>query len=277
MSWYFWAFICSLMYGIEGVYLKFLHKKNIDEFSVLKALFLYSIPFLFPVALNDGFYFKKKLFFLFLLIVGIGNSLGFYFYSKSIKNTDVSIAVPILSVSPILVIPTSYIIMGEILPFKGIIGVVITTIGLFLLSYSKKNRINFFQDKGVIYAFITVLIWSVVASLDKRALKLSSPSSYPFFSVTMITLILIFSTPGKEIFNRKYIFYFLIAGFIHALLFLSHMFALNSSFVAYLIAIKRSGMIVSVLLGWILFKEKKPFLKLLSSIIILGGIYLLLS
>jgi len=286
--WLYYSVACAIFYGIEGFFLKVLHKKNIDEFIVVKSLFLYSIPFLFPFALKDGFYFKDLSFFIFLFIVGIGNAFGFYFYSKAIKNTEVSIAVPILSLSPVLVIPSSYIIMGEILPLKGILGVFVTTIGLIILSYSKDKDPDFkkfISDKGVRYALITLLIWSIVASLDKKTLKLSSPLSYPFFAVTMITIFLFLSklnrpdgaSSYRSIFDKKYLLLFFVAGIIHSGLFLSHMLALNSSYVSYLIAIKRSGMLLTIILGYIVFKEKKPGLKLISAIIILFGIYLLIK
>jgi len=279
MNWFFYAVLCAFFYGIEGVYLKYLNRKGIDEGTLVFAMFFYSLPFLFLPAFIQGFHPVSGRFFVYIVLVVIANGFGFMFYSKAIKNTDVSIAVPVMSLSPLVVVMFSWILMREMPPLKGILGMLIIGMGLAALSIGHTGvpSKSFFKNKGVRFALLTVLIWGISANLDKMALKYSQPLVYPFISCAGISVFCSFLTSPRRIFDKKYFLLFLGLGFVNAGLFLSHMLALNTGYVSYIIAVKRSGMLIAVLLGWLFFKEKSPGLKLLASIFIIAGIFLLVK
>jgi len=280
IPWYGYAFITALAYGMEGVYLKYFHRKNMGETPLVFATFLYSLPFL---SVPAGFHLRQAVltekFLFYLVLVGLGNGLGFYYYSKAIRNTEVSVAVPVLSLSPVLVVPFSFLLLGQLPGWQGFLGLVFVVCGLFFLSWSKNRTFrSFFIDKGVRYALLTVLIWGVVANIDKLALNQSHPLVYPFFSAVMITVFMAPFGARKEIFSPRYIFLLLGLGLVHALLFLFHMLALQRApQVAYVIAIKRLGMIVAILLGRFIFKEERPGMKFLAALFFLIGIYLIVE
>jgi len=282
MNWFFYAVLCAFFYGIEGVYLKYLNRQGIDEGTLVFAMFFYSLPFLFVPAFMHGIHPVGGNFLFYVVLVVIANGLGFLYYSKSIKNTEVSLAVPVLSLSPLVVVPFSWIFMRELPPVKGILGIVIIGFGLAALSAGTAGSGGtslklFFKNKGVRFALLTVLIWGVSANLDKIALRYSHPLVYPLITSAGISIFYSFFTAPSRIFNKKYFLLFLGLGFVNAGLFLSHMLALNTGYVSYLIAVKRSGMLIAVLLGWLLFKEKNPGLKFLASVFIIAGIFLLVK
>jgi len=268
--------MCALCYGLEGVYLKYLHKKGIDEYTLVFSLFFFSLPFLIPAALLHGFQPIAPGFIFVLLAVIVGNGMGFFFYSKSIKNTDVSLALPVLSLSPLVVVPFAWIMLGETPSAKGFAGILLIGCGLVALSVGGGIKFSgFFRDKGVKFALITVLIWAVVASLDKMALRFVHPVVYPMFCAAGIAAVFLPFTSAEKFLRKDRLLLLLPLGMINAGLFLTHMLALNTGFVSYIIAVKRSGMIVGVLLGWLLFGERSPGSRLLASIVIVAGIFLL--
>lgn len=280
MNWFFYAGLCALFYGIEGVYLKYLHRKGIDELTLAFALFFYSVPLLFIPAALHGFSPPDKNFLFLLLLVTVGNSFGFFFYSKAIKNAEVSLVMPVLAVSPVLVVPFSWLLIRELPPTGGIAGLAFITIGLFFLSFRGKREVSFsvlLKNKGVRFAVLTLFIWAVVANMDKLVLQKSHPLVYPFYSVLGITLCFSIVAPAGRIFRREHLPLFIGLGIVHAGLFLTHMLALNSGYVSYLIAVKRSGMLVAVFLGWLIFHEKNIRNKFAASLLILAGIFLLLK
>ena len=277
MSWFFYAALCAFFYGVEGVFLKYLNRKGIDEGTLTFAMFFYALPFLFIPAYLRGPRPITGNFILYFSLVIVIDGFGYFFYSTSIKNAEVSLVVPVLSLSPVVVIPFSWILMREMPPAKGVIGMLIIGLGLALLSAGtgEESPKHFFKNKGVRYALLTVLVWGVSANLDKMALKCSDPMIYPFVICAGLAAFCYLFTTRSRAFDKKNLPVFFALGAVNAMLFLTHMLALNSGYVSYLIAVKRSGMLVAVLLGWLFFKEKSPGFKFLASIFIIAGIYML--
>jgi len=279
MNWLFYALLCAFFYGIEAVYLKYLHKKGIEENTLICAMFLYALPLLFIPASIHGFREVKSVFWIVLVFVAVGNGLGFYFYSKAIKNTDVSLAAPVLSISPLVVVFFSWIFLMELPPAKGFAGMLCIVIGLAFLTagWQGLNIVEFIKNRGVKFALITVLIWEIVASIDKVALGYSAPMVYPFISASAISAVYLFfaKVSLKNIFRKETFGLFACLGFINAGLFLTHMLALNTGYVSYVIAIKRSGVLISIIVGKFIFKEKQSGLRAIASLFILLGLYFL--
>ena len=277
MNWFFYAAMCAFFYGVEGVYLKYLNRKGIDEGTLTFAMFFYALPFLFiPACLSNQRTFTGN-FILYFSLVTVIDGFGYLFYSTSIKNGEVSLVVPVLSLSPVVVMPFSWLLLREMPPAKGVIGMLIIGLGLALLSAGNgaASPKIFFKNRGVRYALLTVLVWGVSANLDKMALKCSGPLVYPFVICAGLAAFCYLFTTRERAFDKKNVPLFFVLGAVNAMLFLTHMLALNTGYVSYLIAVKRSGMLIAVLLGWLFFKEKSPGLKFLASIFIIAGIYML--
>jgi len=279
MSWLFYAISCAFFYGIIAVYLKYLNRRGIDEGTLTFVMFFYSLPFLFVPAYIHGFPPLNAKFIFYLLLVIVADGIGYLLYAKSIKNAEVSLVVPVLSLSPLVVVPFSWLLMRELPPAKGVVGMLVIGVGLATLSAGNGGSSSkvFFKNKGVRYALLTVLVWGVSANLDKLALNNSHPLVYPFIVSAGIAAFCYMFASHKHAFDKKNILLFFGFGFINALLLITHMLALNTGYVSYLIAVKRSGMFIAVILGWLLFKEKSPGVKLLASIFIIAGIYLLVK
>ncbi len=283
MSWLFYAVICALAYGTEGVYVKGILRKEINEYLIVWGMFLFALPWVFILAFLKGFPPLNATFWFACLGAVAGNAFGFTFYVKAIKYTDVSLAVPLLSLSPVLLLFTSFIMLEEVPSLPGILGVVLVTIGCYLLpGTEERGFLSPFRmigsDKGCRYAIVTVLVWSMVANIDKIALLHSSPYVYPFITTVLFSLIFLPAVwPWRRDMRNVSVQKKLAGiGFIHAVLLISHMLALQLTLVPYLIAVKRSGMLLSVLLGWILLKERKGGGRILPSAIILCGLGLII-
>ena len=81
---------------------------------------------------------------------------------------------------------------------------------------------------------------------------------------------------GKIIITKKDIIPLTSIGFTYSLMIIFHMLAMNLVNVAYMISVKRTSLLFSILYGHFLFKEEKIAGKAIGSAIMLSGFILII-
>jgi uncharacterized membrane protein len=126
---------------------------------------------------------------------------------------------------------------------------------------------------------LVALIFSITASLGKIAIDHSSPIFFGSFYFILITILF---TPIAMVKNRgglkiskKDILPLSSIGVTFALMIIFHMLAMSLVNVAYMISIKRTSLLFSILYGHLLFREEKIAEKALGAIIMLLGFVLI--
>jgi len=280
MTWIFPAVLCAIFFGGQGVFVRYLHLKKISGTPViLFSYFLFSLPILFIPAAEAGFQPILKGFWPVSFLVAAGNVAGFYAYINALKFSEASLVLPVLATSPLFVIPAGILILGET-PAPGALGAILIIVaGCYILTCGK-NLLEPFkkikEERGIRWAFFTVLVWAVVANLDKIALAKSSVKIYPFLvslEITILAMPVFFK--GLQTITKRNIKFLIGCGFFNAGVFLTHIAALALTKVSYLISVKRSGVLIGILGGIIFFREKEPARRVLAAVIILAGNILL--
>ena len=203
-------------------------------------------------------------------------------YVKAITVSPLSTTVPMLSFTPLFLILTSYIMLREKISALGALGIFLVVSGAYTLHLERPSVTHPFRamakEKGPLLMLAVAFIYSVTSNLGKICIEASSPV---FFAATYLPALTLFYTALlvarkvdiKEIFkpNKGKI---IIGGFI-ALSFLFHTQALNSAFVSYAIAAKRTSLIFAMIYGRILFNEGRLKEKLTSGALMLTGVFLI--
>lgn len=283
MIWIPLAFGVALFDSLKNVLAK-KTLKNIDEYFVAWANSFFSAIFLIPI-LFYGLPEIKPMFFVGLIVSGTLNIAALVFFMKSIKCGDLSNTVPLTTISPLLLLITSPLIVGEFPSFQGILGMISIVVGSYLLNF-KKGEKNFFapfraiiREKGSRYMLIVVLIWAVTANFDKIGVINSSPLFYSFsvqFYIGILMLIFILPKLKNNPETFKQNFKALIGvGFLSTLTIICHMLAISLTIVPYVISIKRTNSILSVIFGKIFFKEGYLQERLLAAILMFIGVLLI--
>ena len=172
-------------------------------------------------------------------------------YVKALKISPLSLTLPFLSLTPVLLIFVSYIILGEQVSFQGGIGIVVLAAGGYTLHIREiRNGLwmpfrAIWREKGSLLMIGVAIIYSVTASLGKMAIEHSSPL---FFGVTYFCAVTVLFAPialwmGRHemkqfIFTGQYKRLFF-PGVFYSIMIASHMTALNLTKVAYMISVKR--------------------------------------
>lgn len=224
-------------------------------------------------------------FFLVLLILIPLEVTALILYMKAIKLSPLSLTLPFLALSPIFMIFTSDLILGERLDKLGIISILLATAGAYLLNVNttKKGILEPFKairrERGSLYMIMVAFIYSITSNLAKMAIIHSSPL---FFAATYLPLIAIVFFPilmWKNHGNVKELFVspksFVAIGLAMAISTITQFLAVNMIAVPYVISVKRLSLLFGIMYGAIWFKETHIKERLIGAIIMISGVIML--
>lgn len=274
------AFLTSL-WQVAG---KFATKKSelshTDEYSLSLWIRVFSSILLFPTLFF--FPFPDALSaqnILLIFVVVVLSTISTTTSLQAVKYGEISVVGPIWSLALPLLLVTSYIFTGEIPNTAGYFGVLIIFLWLYALEWGIKHGIfhpfqAIISDRGAKAMLLTTLIQSITAPLDKIGIELFWIFPWIFWT-SALSLPLLFGYmkyTGKKIelseFTQKK--YIKKVGILSLLMWgwlVLQMLALKLTLVIYVIALKRTSGMISVLLGWLIFKEKDIFHKFIASAI----------
>jgi|TARA_Y100000310_G_scaffold284075_1_gene306547 drug/metabolite transporter (DMT)-like permease len=176
--------------------------------------------------------------------------------------------------------------LGELPSIMGFFGILVVVAGAYILNFKDfgKGILEPFKailkERGCVYMLIAAFLASITTNVGKILIQKSSPL---FFSIVylplfaMVFLIIAFFTSKKKIVQLKSNFKGLFPiGLFFGLMVIFHSFAIRLVIVPYMMSIKRTGSIFSVLYGWLLFKEKHIRGRFIGTVIMLIGAALII-
>lgn len=281
MTWIFFAILTAFFRSFTDVAGKFGLKK-MDEYIVAWALNFFALPLLLPMLFFIEIPAITKGFWLAIFISGTLNIATAILYLKAIKLSDLSLVSPLATFTPLFLLITSPLIIGEFPSLFGLIGILLIVFGSYILNLKEKKKGIFapfkalLNNKGARLMLLVAFIWSITSNFDKIGLQNSSPI---FYGITVNIFITIGITPIVFIKSRKNIKQIqnnlkslIPVGILNGLMITFHMIAISMTLVAYLISIKRTSAVISVLLGSLIFKEKGLKERILGSILMILGV-----
>lgn len=281
MLWLIFSFLTAFFESLKDVFSK-KGLQIINEYLLASALSFFALLFLFPFLFFIKIPTLNSKFFLALIVSGSLNVITTILYIKAIKSSDLSLTVPLLTFTPVFLLITSPLIVGEFPTLLGIISILLIFLGSYLLNISEKQKgilmplKSLLKDKGAKFMLIVAFIWSITSNFDKIGVLNSSPLFWAIaanFFVTVLLFILLLTKAKNTLtqiaVNLKILF---LIGLCTALTLIFQMQAINLTLVAYVISIKRTSAIFSVLFGHLIFKEKNLKERLLGVVIMVLGV-----
>ncbi len=211
------------------------------------------------------------------------------FFLKAIKQSDLSLTIPLLSLSPLFSSIFSLIFLNEKLSSIQYFGVFLIIIGTLILYSKRVTLFEVFRSFRIIannhsarLMILVSIMWSITPVLDKLCLKNSSINIHGFIQSTGMLFFLIFLIAKNKDFERKSlrknwktVFLTILIGLIASIL---QFYAILSNYVPIMESIKRSiGQVSSVFLGNFFFKEKITKPKVFGVTILSIGVYLIID
>ncbi len=279
MSWVFYALITAFsIASADAISKKALVRSN--EYVVAWVRQGYALPFLTVAFFFIDIPSLDRTFWLTLLLAIPLDVAAIILYVKAINLSPLSMTIPFIALSPVFVIITAFVILGELPDISGLIGILLIVTGAYLLNV-RATRHGVLgpikairKEKGSVLMIIVAFIYSFTSTLGKVAVLHSSPlffgAFYPFILTFIFTAIAGFKGQLSGIVSRPWTF--LGIGFFIAMMMLSHYVAISLTDVAYMISVKRCSLLFSVVYGWVLFRETNISERLVGSVLMIAGI-----
>jgi drug/metabolite transporter (DMT)-like permease len=231
----------------------------------------------------------NHLFWTSVCISGGINIITSYLYNRAIQISTLSATVPFLSFTPAFLVVVAFLVLGEVPTVSGVVGITIAMMGGFWLQGAKDERAS--KDllldssnasKGSMYMILVAFLWSISNAFDKIGVQNSTPLVYGATIQVIVAggsyILQKMRVGGEEIYlpigqEMKIPWKFVVlAGVTSIVAYYINLVAMQHLEVSYVIAIKRSGCIWSVIMGRFLFRERNLRQKIPSIMLMVLGV-----
>jgi drug/metabolite transporter (DMT)-like permease len=290
MDWFILAMagaFCQALYNLSiKVLLQTIRPYQLAGYSFLSgSLVLFFISLLHGIPILDPGFLSAV-----AVTVGINTIATILFY-RALSITDLSLCTPMLAFTPVFLIVTSFLILGEIPSFAGIVGILIVTAGAYLLNLEYKDPTPsslktplrmLAHHRGVQGMLLVAFLYSISVNYDKQVVETSDP----IFGSAIVLLLLGVTFLVCDVWsgNRgsgsiqertrgswKQHRVFPAIGLILALEGITINFAYTMEIVPYVIAVKRLAIFFSVLFGGFLLAERPLAGRMIGAVVMIAG------
>jgi len=292
------------------------------------AIFALGLPVLGAYLAARGIPTIEPRFWLYLSVNAVLYIFSFRLYVSALELGDLGLTYPLLALTPVLVMPVEWLLLGDAVEPRGLAGVLLVAAGVYALNFDVRNASPLepfravARDPGARRMLGVALIWSVSGTVDRGAVLASSAAFYGVAVAAVLSIAYLpfalragrgagpaadgarpngdpeagaprrgadgaagrtsATSPGPGRAGladalRDHGAALVVQGLLFAAMFVTQMEALDLSLAAYVLAIKRSGTLLIVLLGAAYFGEERTLPRLAGTVVILAGAFLVAS
>ena len=205
-----------------------------------------------------------------------------YLTTLALKVAPISLCVPFTAFAPIFVLGGGYLMLGELPTIVGMMGIALIVLGgvlmhrkLFAVSW-KAPILAIVKEPGSRFMVLSVLLGAVFSPLEKQLVLMSDSLTAVFcYGVGTVLALLILCVALRVDLaqvmreRRKWA---VLCGLLDALMTLAQFIAVMYLPVVIAMCIKRAGIVLTVLAGWLFFRERGITDRLIGSLAMAGGI-----
>lgn len=236
-----------------------------------------------------------------LLVSGGINALATPLIVVALQRSDLSLVSPLMSLTPLFMLATGTFVLGELPAPTGMAGVAVIVLGAYLLSTSRRGADPLLpfrallRDPGARLMLLVAFLYSVSATYDKVGTTASSPFFWAASTQAVTALGIapvalwrlrrkgerrpthkVAGPPGEapRLAGLGGATAILLAGALTTVAAAAQMTALTLTLAAFVIAVKRTSTLFSVLLGRSVFREEAAGRRLVAAAVMLAGFIL---
>jgi len=260
---------------------KVVAKKN--ELTVTWLRYVFGLPVLLAGALSVETPNIDRQFVIAFLTALPLEIVAMVLYVKALRWSPLSLTIPFLSLTPVFMIFFSFMVLGEPLTVGGMVGILLIAAGGYLLNVHARGKgilepfRMIFREKGSLAMIAVAFLYGFTSSLGKIAVIHSSPLFFAgtyFLAVTICFSVLRMRyerswVPGS-LSGRQWLF-IVLAGITFGCMIGAHMYAIRMTEAAYMIAVKRTSILFTVLFGAVFLREQRPLQRFAGSVLMVAG------
>lgn len=286
MNWMYLALLAAVNESLKDLFSKQGVRSGSPQLAALAACAI-PVPLLFIIVLSThavptlgpGFLGA-------LLIGGTLNILALFQFMRSLHASDMSLAIPFISFTPLFLLITSPLLVGDVPTLQDVAGIFCIVAGAYVLHLQSVHRgllapwLAIFRDPGPRRMLSVAFIYSLTSNFDKIGVQNSSPLfwSLSISSVMALGFVLLLRLLPQEpmaVPDTRTLGILLLIGLFQSLGLLIHNTALDLGPVPSVIAVKRSSILFAVLWGLIFLRERQVGERLGGALLMVMGILFL--
>ncbi len=264
MHWTAFAVLCAFFLATSDIFAK-RAMRCIDEYTVAWGRIVWSapcvlciIPFIDIPPTGPSFWTA------FAALIPI-EMTAVILYAKAIKISPLSITTPFLGLTPMFMIATSYVLLGETPDSTGLLGIVLVSAGAYSLNI-REARIGplaplkaVSRERGSLLMVIVAFLYSITSILGKICARESSPLFFCLVYVLVMPAVLlpvVITASGiRNVLSSFRNANFVLIGLFYGLMLVCHLQAIVRVEAAYMISVKRMSLLFSIVYGRLVFQE----------------------
>jgi len=286
MHWFYFALLAAISESLKNLFSKHGLRTVSPQLAALAAsatpiplllgilLFTDSIPALGPHYVPA------------LLLSGTLNVLALFQFMRALQASDMSLAIPFISFTPIFLLFTSPLFVADVPNAQDVVGILCIVVGAYLLQIQSTDQkwftpfLAMLSQPGPKRMLSVALIYSVTSNLDKVGVQNSSPIFWSLSITSVMTigfLLLLYLLPRPHISapHTNILKILILIGLFQGIGLIFHNMALSLGPVPSVIAVKRCSILFAVIWGIMFLQERQGKGRLAGAALMVIGIGIL--
>jgi drug/metabolite transporter (DMT)-like permease len=284
LDWLYLSLVCAFSLATsDALSKKYLQGYTAEELVVVR--FAYCGALLAPWLFTRPMPHVPPAFWLWVACAVPLEIIAMLFYMKAVRDAQLSLSQPLLAFTPVFTVPIAFMLVGERVSRDGLLGIALVVLGTFVLNLrdvrggwrSLGEPFKALADQeGARLMLAVAAIYGLTSVMGKAALQYLPASTFgPFYfvlvgAVTLVVFLLRRAATGKALIRRP-LPHLLISG-LFAFMIYTHFLALEKVEASYMIAVKRTSILFSVVYGGVLFGEPGLAKRLLAATLMVAGV-----
>ena len=226
-----------------------------------------------------------------ILIGALLSGLGGWAFNQAIKISEISIVGPLMTLTPGAAVIIEWVLLSDNPSGTGFLGIVLLSVGSYFLGLNPAKTgwfgplLLIFTHPGGRLSLIASLCFASASTFGREAIGLSDSLSFAVMVsiINPLVLFCMFTLQHRYFYreilgglNRQYLLALLSLGLLFALMRIADQIALGMALASYVMAVKRMAGVFTVIIGHIMFREERLSLKLLGSVIMVSGVWVMI-
>jgi len=217
--------------------------------------------------------------------------VAMWLYMLAIRDSPLSLTLPYMAFTPVFNTLTGYLLLGETVSWTGFSGILLVVLGAWLLNLEAAQDGTgsgvlapfhaIMRERGSRLMLAVAAIYSLTSVTSKAAMLQVTPGFFgPFYFVILgVASALLFASRDVSSWRAlgRHPVAHLGVGLFMAAMVVAHFYAIAHIEVAYMVAVKRTSLLFGLLYGAWLFGEPGLRKNLLAGLLMVLGVYLIVS
>jgi drug/metabolite transporter (DMT)-like permease len=206
-------------------------------------------------------------------------------YFRALQVTPISLCMPYIAFTPVFLLYTNRVMNNETITLSATVGVLLIFVGSFVMHRQlfAKGWLEpikaIWRERGCFLMLVAGFVNAITNPIDKTLVTMTDPFTQACaFGVGMALFFSLLALARRTDLKpalRNVPQWIVIAGILEAVALIFQLASHNYIQVVITISVKRAGIILTVLLGWLVFKEKDIGDKLIAASVMLVGVLII--